>query len=155
MRNGVLQQEQDGVDYHFWSRAHFEDQIRAGAFLEWADVYGYYYGTLRREVEPFRRQGQGVILEIDVQGADQVRQQCPDTVSIFLKTSSWKAYEERLRGRGTEDEAAVQRRLAAARRELERAGEYDFQVSNDNLEAAVAQVHAIVTDQFERNSHAG
>src|SRR5262249_45960163 len=118
--------------------------IAAGAFLEWAEVFGNYYGTLRSEVEPYREQGVAVVLDIDVQGAEQVRQKCPDAVTIFLRASSLDAYERRLRKRGTEDEAAVRRRLAAARGELEQAGKYDHQVVNDDLDAAVAQVRAIV-----------
>lgn len=142
--------EQDGKAYHFWNRAQFEDGLRAGAFLEWAEVHGNYYGTLRREVEPFRQQGVGVLLDIDVQGAAQVRRQCPDNVSIFLRTSSPATYEARLRARKTEDEATIQRRLATGLRELERAGEFDFQVINDDLGSAVAELHAIVKRQFER-----
>ena len=154
-RNGVSFQEQDGVHYHFWTPSHFEEEIRAGAFLEWARVFGNYYGTLRREVEPYREQGQAVILDIDVQGAAQVRQKCPDQVSVFLRTSSWETYERRLRTRGTEDEAAIQRRLATARAELQHAAEYDYQVFNDDLDQAVAQFHALVKQQFERDPHAG
>jgi guanylate kinase len=136
--------ETDGVHYHFWTRAQFEAERSAGGFLEWADVFGNYYGTLRREVEPFREQGQGVLLDIDVQGAEQIRLCCPDAVGVFLKTSSLEAYEKRLRGRGTETEEAIRRRLAEARRELERAGEYNYQVINDDLDTAVRNLRAIV-----------
>jgi guanylate kinase len=141
--------EKDGIHYHFWTPERFESELAAGSFLEHAKVHGCYYGTLRSEVEPFRQQGLGVILDIDVQGAAQVRQQCPDQVSVFLRTSSWETYEERLRRRGTESEAAIERRLAAGRRELERAGEYDFQVVNDDLNTAVEGLAAIVLHQFE------
>src|SRR4051794_1735216 len=75
--------ERDGVHYHFWTRERFQREIEAGGFLEWAEVFGNYYGTPRSEVEPFRARGVGVILDIDVQGAAQVRAQCPDAVSIF------------------------------------------------------------------------
>jgi len=141
--------EINGVHYYFWTREHFDEEVKAGAFLEWAEVHGNYYGTLRREVEGPQAQGCGVILDIDVQGAEQVRKQCPDAVSVFLKTSSWPTYEERLRRRGSEDEASIQRRLAAARRELERAGEYDHQVLNDNLDDAVAQLGRTVRQSFQ------
>lgn len=147
--------ERDGVDYHFWDRPRFEEELRNGAFLEWAEVHGHYYGTLGREVEPYRQQGVGVLLDIDVQGAEQVRRQCPDNVSVFLRASSMAAYEERLRMRGTEDEATIQRRLATARQELQRAGEYDYQVINDDLDSAVNELHTIVARQFERESHVG
>src|SRR4051794_30791344 len=77
--------ERGGVQYYFWDREHFEEELQAGAFLESAEVYGNYYGTLRREVEPYREQGTGVILEIDVQGAANVRRVCPENVSFFLQ----------------------------------------------------------------------
>jgi len=148
-------QERDGVDYHFWARERFEQALAAGEFLEHALVFGNYYGTLRQEVEPYREQGVGVVLDIDVQGAAQVRSKCPDAVAIFLRAPSLATYEQRLRARGTENETAIQRRLEGARRELERAGEYDYQVINDDLETAVADVHAIVLRYCERDSHAG
>src|SRR5581483_4747400 len=147
--------EIDGVHYYFWSREQFEEEQRAGAFLEWADVFGCYYGTLRCEVEPFRKRGCGVILDIDVQGAAQVRKLCADAVSVFLRTSSLQTYEQRLRQRGTEDEATIQRRLAGGRRELARAGEYHYQVVNDDLDAAVARLRAIVDRLFQGREHAG
>jgi guanylate kinase len=147
--------EVDGRHYHFWTRERFEAERQAGAFLEWAEVHGCYYGTLHREVEPWREQGWGVILDIDVQGAALVRQQCPDQVSVFLRASSLKVYEERLRKRGTESEEAIRRRVAAAQVELARASEYDYRVDNDSLEGAVAQLAEIVRQQFERASHAG
>ena len=146
--------EKDGVQYHFWSRERFLQEKEAGAFLESAEVHGQYYGTLKREVEPYREQGKGVILDIDVQGAAQIRRLCPDSVSIFLRAPTPDTYEERLRRRATEDEAAIQRRLAAARRELEHAAEYEYQVINDDLDAAVAQLRAIVQGLMQRENHA-
>jgi guanylate kinase len=140
--------ESDGVHYHFWPRSKFEATVAAGAFLEWADVFGNCYGTLRSEVEPFREQGVGVILEIDVQGAAAVRKVCPDAVSIFLKAPSPEIYEQRLRQRHTEDEATIQRRLAGARREEARIGEYDHVVVNDVVERAVAESQAIIRRSF-------
>src|SRR5438270_1164408 len=94
--------EQDGVHYHFWTRERFESGVAAGAFLEHAEVYGNYYGTLRAEVEPWCRDGWGVLLDIDTQGAAQVRAAYPDNVSVFVRTSSLETYERRLRLRGTE-----------------------------------------------------
>jgi guanylate kinase len=147
--------EVNGRHYHFWTRERFEEARRGGAFLEWAEVHGCLYGTLRAEVDPYRAKGQGVILDIDVQGAAQVRRIYPDSVSIFLRTSSLQTYEARLRRRGTENEEAIQRRLATAGRELAHAGEYDYQVINDDLDTAVAEVEAMVRCQFERGTHAG
>ncbi len=147
--------EVDGVNYHFWSRQRFQEEQQAGAFLEWAEVFGNFYGTLAREVEPYRQQGIGVLLEIDVQGWDQVRQRCPDAVSIFIRTSDLRICEERLRNRDTEREASIGRRLQGAQVELARAGEYNFQVINDVLDEALAQLQKIVANLFERNNHAG
>lgn len=142
--------EQDGVHYHFWNPERFEEEVRAGSFLEWARVHSRSYGTLKREVEPYLCEGMGVILDIDVQGADQVMRSYPSAVRIFLKTPSLSTYEQRLRKRGTESEAAIARRLAAAQRELERADDYDYKITNDNLEDAVAALHAIVQRSFQR-----
>jgi guanylate kinase len=147
--------EEDGKDYHFWTRERFEQALAEGAFLEYAQVHGNYYGTLRSEVEPYRARDVGVVLDIDVQGAEQVRRQCPDAVSVFLTTSSPAVLEQRLRGRGTETEAAIQRRLAAARGEEARSGEYQYRLVNDVLEEAVAGLRKIVDSQLEGGSHAG
>jgi guanylate kinase len=141
--------EQDGEHYHFWTRDRFMDEVRNGAFLEWAEVHGKHcYGTLRREVEPYRDAGTGAVLEIDVQGAAALRKLFPEAASIFLTTTDWDAYGRRLVGRGTESPEAIDRRLQTARQELERAGEYDYQVVNDDLGAAVARVKEIVERQF-------
>src|SRR5262249_37753982 len=142
--------EKDGVHYHFWTPEHFEEEVRAGAFLEWAKVHGNRYGTLRREVEGPRGQGVGVILDIDVQGAARIRKLCPDAGSVFLRSSCLETYEQRLRQRGTEDEASIQRRLANARAELAHAPEYAYQVINDDLDTAVGQLREIVRTQFEK-----
>jgi guanylate kinase len=147
--------EQDGVDYHFWTREQFEEGVKASAFLEWADVFGNLYGTLRGEVEPFRARGIGVFLDVDVQGAALVRKECPDAVTVFLRASSQETYERRLRCRGTETEEAIQRRLRDSGRELERIGEYQYVVINDDLDSAVAELREIVLRHFERSQHAG
>jgi len=142
--------EQEGVSYHFWTAERFEQEVQAGAFLEWAEVHGNRYGTLRREVEPFREQGTGVILEIDVQGAGRIRQQCPDNVSIFLRTPTIDDYRKRLEDRGTETKEKIDRRVAAARGELERIGEYTYTVVNDDIDLAVAQMEALLRPLFKR-----
>jgi guanylate kinase len=129
--------------------------VKVGGFLEWAEVFGNIYGTLRREVEPYRHKSIGVFLDIDVQGAEQVRRACADAVTIFLRTSSEAVYEERLRKRGTETAEQMQRRLQGARRELERKQEYQYDIINDDLDTAVEELLAIVRRHFERISHAG
>src|SRR5437764_14115769 len=91
--------EVEGVHYYFRTKEVFRAAAEAGEFLEWAEVFGNYYGTLRNEVQPYRLHGQGVLLDIDVKGWEQVRQKCPDAVSIFVRTSSMETYEKRLRDR--------------------------------------------------------
>jgi guanylate kinase len=147
--------EREGVDYYFWNKDAFQAEVAAGGFLEWAEVFGNYYGTLKREVEPHRLAGSGVLLDIDVKGWEQVRRQCPDAVSIFVQTSSLATYEKRLRERKTESEASLERRLAGARREIARAGDYDYQVINDDLDTALSATRAILGPLFERENHAG
>lgn len=142
--------ERDGVHYHFWDPQLFEQEIQAGGFLEWAKVHGNFYGTLQNEVVPHRARGMGVLLDIDVKGWEQVKAKCPEAVSVFVRTSSLEVLEQRLRGRGTETEEAIQRRLRGAAEELTRAPEYDHQIINDNLDAALGQLCAIVGSLFER-----
>jgi guanylate kinase len=142
--------ERNGVHYHFWTPERFEEELQAGRFLEWADVYGNRYGTLRGEVDRHREQGVGVILAIDVRGWEQVKALCPEAVSIFLRTSAPEMYEKRLRERDRdESEAVIQRRLQAARSELARAAEYDHQVINDDLDKAVADLREIIRPLFK------
>jgi len=143
--------ERNGVHYYFWTREQFDKQRQAGAFLEWATVHGQWYGTLRSEVEDYRTRGTGVLLDIDVQGAAQVRAQCPDCLSIFIRASSWEVYEQRLQKRGEGPESIV-RRLATARRELERIQEFDRVIINDDLELAVAQVRKLIEQAFHKGS---
>ncbi len=138
--------EENGVHYYFWTPDQFERAVRAGAFLEWAEVHGQRYGTLRQEVEPFRHKGEG---------ARAVRRQIPEAVLVFMRTSKFETYEQRLRQRATEDETRIQQRLATARRELDQAHDYDFEVINDDLNVAVKSFHAIIRPLFERNEHAG
>jgi len=140
--------ERDGVDYHLWTRARFEEALAVGEFLEHAEVHGHLYGTLRSEVDTHRQQGVGVILDVDVQGAAAVRPHYPDHLSVFVKLSAWELYERRLRGRGTESEAAIARRLETAREELKHVGEYEHVVINDDLETATADLMALIEGAF-------
>jgi guanylate kinase len=140
--------EVNGVHYYFLKEEQFEADVQAGAFLEWARVHQHRYGTLRREVDEHRARGVGVLLDIDVQGAAQVRPKCPGCGSIFVTTSSFEVLESRLRGRHTESEADIELRLANARKELARSGEYDHRVINDDLATAVAQLRDLIAAQF-------
>jgi guanylate kinase len=136
--------ETDGVEYHFVSRPAFDALIAEGAFLEWADVHGERYGTARSELARAARDGVDLLLDLDVQGAAQVRNALPDAVTVFLLPPSFEALEERLRGRGKDSEATIRRRLQGARVELARFAEFDYLMLNDDLEACVASLEAVI-----------
>jgi guanylate kinase len=141
--------EIDGVNYHFWTREQFEAEVAAGSLLEYAKVHGdCYYGTPRAEVEPYRRQGVGVILVIDVQGAAQVRRLCPEAFSIFLHAPEGE-YLKRLQLRG-EAPASIEKRLLTMAGEVARAGEYDVQLVNDDLNETVRETCRLIEAQFHR-----
>jgi guanylate kinase len=136
--------ERDGVDYEFVSDARFDELVRQGALLEWARVVGHRSGTPAEPVERELAEGHDVILEIDVQGAEQVRARVPEAVLLFLAPPSMAELERRLRSRGTEDEERLAVRLATAGAEMEETGWFDHVVVNDCLEEATAQVEAIL-----------
>jgi guanylate kinase len=147
MREG----EKDGVDYNFITRGRFEEMVRHGAFLEWADVFGNLYGTGAADTEAVLGTGRDVVLVIDVQGARQVRA-CSgrDTIAIFVLPPSFEVLEQRLRGRSKDPEEAIRRRLATARQEIGAVGEYDYVVVNDALDACVERLRAIVLAERAR-----
>ena len=134
----------DGVQYHFVDRASFEAMVARGDFIEHADVFGNYYGTSRIAVEPILATGRDVLLEIDWQGAAQVRRAMPESVSIFILPPSRAELERRLRARATDSEATIEKRLAASREEIAHAHEFNCIVVNDRFEDAVAALQAIV-----------
>jgi guanylate kinase len=136
--------ERDGVDYRFVDPATFDAMIAGAALLEWAEVFGDRYGTPAEAVEAARASGRDAILEIDVQGARQVRGRAPDAVLVFLAPPSLGELERRLRSRGTESEERIRRRLATAEAELAQADAFDHVVVNDDLAAASSQVAAII-----------
>lgn len=136
--------ERDGVDYHFVSRATFDEQIAAGAFLEHAEYRGNLYGTSRAAVEGPLVSGRDLLLEIEVQGARQLRTRLPESRMVFLLPPSRTELERRLRSRGTETDEAIARRLAAAAQELPEVLRYDYAVVNDALDRTVAEVLEIV-----------
>jgi len=142
----------DGVGkaYRHVSREDFEKTRSAGGFLETAEVHGDLYGTPKGEVDEARRAGRDILLEIDPQGARQVKALVPEAVTIFILPPDWNTLEARLRARGTEDEARLNRRLDTARRELAGAGEFDHRVVNDQLEQAVEQVIRILESNRTR-----
>jgi guanylate kinase len=136
--------ERDGVEYHFVDRACFEGLKREGRMLEWAEVHGELYGTAHAELERAAADGVDLLLDLDVQGAAQVRLKRRDAVTVFILPPSFAALEARLRGRGLDDEASIRRRLLGARDEMSLYGEYDYAVVNDDLESCVASLKAIV-----------
>lgn len=136
--------ERDGVDYRFVTRAEFERRIQAGEFLEWARVHDQLYGTLRGQVEAALAAGRDILLEIDVQGARQLRGCGLPILTIFVLPPSLEVLERRLRARGTEDEGEMGRRLAVARQELAQAPDYDHRVVNDDVDRMVAEVEALL-----------
>jgi guanylate kinase len=142
--------EQPGVDYHFVGRDEFEAMIERGELLEWAEVHGELYGTPRANLERAERQGELLILDIDVQGAQQVVTARPDTVTIFLLPPSLGALLERLRNRESEDEVRLRQRLETAQRELERLDAFEYVVVNDRLEETVARVSSIIVAERQR-----
>ncbi|WP_154025874.1 guanylate kinase [Olsenella uli] len=142
--------EVDGVSYHFLTDEDFDRKVEAGEFLEWANVHGHKYGTLRSEAERNLAAGHSVILEIDVQGALNVRTVFPDAVLIFIEPPSMEVLEARLRGRATEDEASLKLRLADAAGEMALAEKYDEHVVNDDLEASARRLCAVL-DAHEMN----
>jgi guanylate kinase len=147
----VREGEKDGVDYNFITRARFEAMVREGAFLEWADVFGNLYGTGAAETETMLATGRDVVLVIDVQGARQVRRcSVRDTIGIFVLPPSFEVLEQRLRGRSKDPEEAIRRRLATAREEIGAVGEYDYVVVNDELDACVERLRAIVLAERAR-----
>jgi guanylate kinase len=137
--------ESDGVEYHFLDEHEFARRVADGEFVEWARYSGRSYGTLRSELERRVAAGHPVVLEIEVQGARQVRDTLPEALQIFIRPpSDSAALRDRLIGRGTDDDDEVERRLAVAEQELAAADEFPHQVVNDRLEDAVAQLVAIV-----------
>ncbi len=137
--------EREGMDYFFTSVPHFQDLIRQGVFLEWAKVYGHYYGTLTEQVIKTLDRGTNLLLEIDIQGARQVRRRVDSAVSIFLAPPSREILQERIDGRGTDDAAVINRRLTESCREMEAYREYDYLVINDRVEQAASCLAAIIT----------
>ena len=144
--------ERDGEDYHFLDRAEFERRVAADRFLEWAEYGGNLYGTLRSEVDKGLAGGRHVVLDIEVAGAEQLRATFPSAVRVFVLPPSGAALGERLRQRGTENEAGLARRMAIAARELELAPQYDYVVVNDDLVDAVGQVAAILDVEARRTA---
>lgn len=136
--------EVDGRDYHFVSRETFLEMVNRGDFLEHAEVHGNLYGTSQRWIDDAIAAGRDILLELDVQGAQQVRQRFPDAIGIFILPPSLEVLEQRLRNRGTDSEEAIVRRLSNARREVARLEEFDYVIVNQHIDEAVRDIIGIV-----------
>jgi guanylate kinase len=147
--------ERDGVDYHFVDAPRFLDVRAAGGLLESAEVYGRHYGTPRAPVEAALAEGRSIMLDIDVQGATQVRGKRPDAVTIFVLPPSLDVMRDRLQARGTDSEAVIERRIREADVQLHGCGSYDYLVMNDALEAATAQLVGIIVAELSRRTRRG
>ncbi|MEG0360974.1 MAG: guanylate kinase [Longicatena sp.] len=141
--------EKDGVDYIFTSKEAFEKAINAGELLEWAEFVGNYYGTPLAQVEKLRNEGKNVLLEIEVQGATQVREKCSDAVSIFIIPPNMEELEKRIRGRKSEAEEVVQQRLAKASKEMQLMNNYKYIVCNDDPKLAADLIRSIIKRNME------
>jgi guanylate kinase len=141
--------ERDGVDYHFLTREEFDRKVQDEDFVEHADYAGRSYGTLRSELEERVSAGAPVVLEIEVQGARQVRASVPDAVQVFIAPPSLQELRTRLIGRGTDDPEEVERRLRVAAQELEAQPEFAHVVVNDRLQDALEQLTAVVADELD------
>jgi guanylate kinase len=137
-------QEQDGREYHFVTREQFQKMIDAGEFIEWARVFDDYYGTHRRYVDQGRAEGRDVVLDIDVQGARQLKEKIPQAVSIFILAPSREELEKRLRARGDVSDSVIRKRLAKAAGEIRNFAQYDYVLVNDDLQAASQRLVWIV-----------
>jgi guanylate kinase len=147
--------EIDGVDYNFIRREQFDAMVAAGEFLEFAEVFGNYYGTSAGETERVLASGRDVVLVIDVQGARQVRLRGFDSVGVFVLPPSYAVLERRLRHRSKDSEAAIQRRLEVARSEVGAVAEYDYVVINDEVDPAVGRLCCIVQAERARRPRMG
>ena len=146
--------EVDGVDYDFLSETVFRAMIETDEFVEWAEVHGHLYGTSRRALQAALDEDRFLILDVDVQGAMQMRERVPDVVLVFVLPPSADALVERLKERGTEGEDTVAQRIENARAELEQASQFDYIVVNENLDQAIEEVQSIVSAEGRRADRA-
>ncbi|MEZ4301286.1 MAG: guanylate kinase [Polyangiaceae bacterium] len=142
--------EVNGREYHFVDEGYFKEMIRIDAFAEWARVHGSFYGTSLQEIDLARTKARGVLFDIDHQGARQIKAKLPEAVGVFILPPSLRELERRLRGRGTEDEAATRRRLENAKGEIEHYGIFDYVIVNDDVEQAYGKLRGIVFAERSR-----
>ena len=147
---GMRPGEEDGVHYHFVDKSEFQAQIDRGAFFEWAEVFGNYYGTSRETIERCLDQGVDVFLDIDWQGARQIRDQLPEARSIFILPPSLPILEQRLHGRGQDSDEVIRHRMAQAVAEMSHYDEYDYLIVNDDFETSLQQLASIIRAERTR-----
>ncbi len=146
----VRDSERDGVDYHFIGEADFRSKIEDGEFLEWAEVHENLYGTSKIETEKIRAGGEDILMDVDVQGATQVRKAQPDAVTLFIMPPSFGVLEERLRGRRQDSDKVIEGRLVEARHEIHHYKDYDYVLVNDSVERTSELFKAIVLSERMR-----
>ncbi len=142
--------EQEGVDYFYVTREEFEKAIEEGKLLEWTEFVGNYYGTPLEYVNKLRDEGKNVVLEIEVEGAMNVKNKCPDAIMIFITPPSMEELERRIRGRRTEAEEIVQQRLAKAEREMTYVGQYKYVICNEDVALAAELITVIIRRNMEK-----
>lgn len=142
--------EKDGVNYYFVTKEEFERNIAEGRMLEWTEFVGNYYGTPLAEAERLRAAGKNVLLEIEVNGCMQIKEKCPEAVTVFIVPPSQRELEERIRKRGSEPEEIVQQRLAKATKELEMTCQYRYIVCNDDVALATDLIRTIIKHHLEK-----
>ncbi len=142
--------EIDGVNYFFISKDEFKDCIEKNKFLEWAEFAGNFYGTKKKYINQCLEEGKDIILEIETKGAMQVKKQMPGAVLIFICPPSYETLENRLRGRHTEDEATIQKRLDEVKKELKAAENFDYRIVNDDLETAITTLENVIRGEMEK-----
>jgi guanylate kinase len=143
--------EVDGRDYFFLSRDEFQKRVRAGELVEWEEIYGDYYGTLKSEVDRALERGSVMLFDVDVKGGLSIKRTYPeDSLLIFIKPPSFDALQHRLLNRKTEDEATIKRRLDRVPMELEQGNLFDWQVVNDDLQAAISRVDEIIRERTDK-----
>ncbi|MDD6680954.1 guanylate kinase [Galactobacillus timonensis] len=142
--------EKDGVNYYFVTRDQFMQAVKEGKMLEWTEFVGNCYGTPLEGVEKLRNEGRNVLLEIEVNGCKQVKEKCPDALTIFIVPPSTRELEDRIRKRGSEPEEIVQQRLAKAAKELEMTDQYRYVVCNDDIDLAADIIRTIIRHHMEK-----
>jgi len=144
--------EKDGVDYFFVSKERFIEAINNGELLEYASFVNNYYGTPKNYVEKLREEGKNVILEIEIDGAMQVMEKCPDCVSIYVLPPSVEELEKRIVGRGTDSKEVIEKRLESAKKEMSYANKYKYNVTNRNIEECAKEITEIIKKEMSKKA---